>query len=185
MKWDRHYLRSSTCRASVHPSAVTSLTDTQIKVLPVEFVQFSCSVMSDSLQPHGLQHVRFPCPSPTPRVHPNPCPLCWCCHPTISSSVVPLSSCPQSFPASGSFQMSQFFTSGDQSISLDYCYLGNQKEGPWHNEIENRQIITAWKIVIKGKHKIDSELLLFILPCVGQTLRDKSSRGKTGSAPRG
>ena len=70
-------------------------------------VQFSRSVMSDSLQPHELQHTRPPCPSPTPGVHPNPCPSSQWCHPTISSSVVPFSSCPQSFPASGSFPMSQ------------------------------------------------------------------------------
>ena len=81
-------------------------------------VQFSHSVMSDSLQPHELQHARPPCPSPTPRVHPNPCPLSQWCHPTISSSVVPVSSCPQSFPASGSFQMSQLFASGGQSIGV-------------------------------------------------------------------
>ena len=79
---------------------------------------FSHSVMSDSLQPHETQHARPPCPSPTPRVHPNPCPLCWWCHPTISSSVVPFSSCPQSFPASGSFPMSQLFASGGQSIGV-------------------------------------------------------------------
>ena len=66
-------------------------------------VQFSRSVASDSLQPHEPQHARPPCPSPTPGVHPNPCPLSSWCHPTISSSVVPFSSCPQSFPASGSF----------------------------------------------------------------------------------
>ena len=77
-------------------------------------VQFSFSVMSYSLQPHGLQHVRFPCPSPTPRVHPNPCPLSWWCHPTISSAVVPFSSCLQSFQESGSFPRSQFFASGGQ-----------------------------------------------------------------------
>ena len=65
---------------------------------------FSHSVMSNSLQPHEPQHATLPCPSPTPRVHPNLCPLCWWCHPTISSSVIPLSSCPQSFPASGSFK---------------------------------------------------------------------------------
>ena len=81
-------------------------------------VQFSRSVMSNSLRPHGLQYARPPCPSPTPRVHPNPCPLCPWCHPTISSSVVPFSSCPQSFPASGSFQMSQLFISGGQSIGV-------------------------------------------------------------------
>ena len=67
----------------------------------------SHSVMSNSLRPHEPQHARPPCPSPTPGVHPNPCPLSWWCHPTISSSVVPFSSCPQSFPASGSFQMSE------------------------------------------------------------------------------
>ena len=79
-------------------------------------VQFSHSVMSNSLQPHGLQHARPPCPSPTPGVYPNSCPLSWWCHPTISSSVFPFSSCPQSFPASGAFPVSQFFASGGQSI---------------------------------------------------------------------
>ena len=81
-------------------------------------VQFSCSVASDSLWPHGLQHARLPCPSPTPRVCSNSCPLSQWCHPTISPSVVPFSSCLQSFLASGSFQMSQFFTSGGQSIGV-------------------------------------------------------------------
>ena len=79
-------------------------------------VQFSRSVMSDSLRPHGLQHARFPHPSPTPRACSNSCPLSRWLHPAISSSVVPLSSGLQSFPASGAFQMSQFFTSGGQSI---------------------------------------------------------------------
>ena len=73
-------------------------------------VQFSHSVVSDSLRPHESQHARPPCPSPTPRVYPNSCPSSWWCHPAISSSVVPLSSCPQSLPASGSFLMSQLFT---------------------------------------------------------------------------
>ena len=81
-------------------------------------VQFSCSVMSDSLRPHGLQHSRLPCPSPTPGVCSNSCPSSWWCHQTISSSVVPFSSCLQSFPGSGSFQMSQFFASGGQSIGV-------------------------------------------------------------------
>ena len=81
-------------------------------------VQFSHSVVSDSLQPHEPQHVRPPCPSPTPRVYPNSCPLSQWYHPTISSSVVPLSSCPQSFPELGSFQMSQFFTSCGQNIGV-------------------------------------------------------------------
>ena len=80
-------------------------------------VHFSHSVMSDSLQPHGLQRARPPCPSPTPRVHPNPCSSSQWCHPTISFSVVPFSSCPQSFTASGSFQMSQP-PSGGQIIGV-------------------------------------------------------------------
>ena len=84
----------------------------------ISSVQFSCSVMSDSLWPHPLQHARPPYPSPTPRVYPNSCPLSWWCHPTVSSSVIPFSSCLQSFPASGSFQMSQFFPSGGQSIEV-------------------------------------------------------------------
>ena len=86
--------------------------DRQIKLGKLQFssVQFSHSVMSDSLRSHEPQHVRPPCPSPTPRVYPNSCPLSWWCHPTISSSVVCFSSCPQSFPASGSFQMSQLFS---------------------------------------------------------------------------
>ena len=82
----------------------------------VSSVQFSRSVLSNSLRPHEPQHARPPCPSPTLGVHPNPCPLIWGCHPTISSSVVPFFSCPGSFPASGPFQMSQLFISGGQSI---------------------------------------------------------------------
>ena len=81
-------------------------------------VQFSRSVMSDSLWPHELQHARPPCPSPTPGVHPNSCPSSWWCHPAITSSVIPFSSCPQSLPASGSFPMSQLFTWGGQSIGV-------------------------------------------------------------------
>ena len=98
--------------------------------------QFSRTLVSDSLQPHGLQHARLPCPSPTPRACSNSCPSSWWYHPTISSSVLPFSSCLQSFPASGSFPMSQFFASGGQSIEAsasvsvlpmniqDWCPLG-------------------------------------------------------------
>ena len=81
-------------------------------------VQFSHSVVYDSLWPHGLQHTRPPCPSPTPRVYTNSCPLGQWCHPTISSSVIPFFSRLQSFPASGSFPMSQFFASGGQRIGV-------------------------------------------------------------------
>ena len=81
-------------------------------------VQFSCSVTSNSLWPHGLQYTRLLCPSPTPGDYSNSCPLSWCCHPTISSSVIPFSSCLQSVPASWSFPTSQFFPSDGQSIGV-------------------------------------------------------------------
>ena len=87
-------------------------------ILVMSLSQFSHPVMSNSLWPHELQHIRPPCPSPTPGVHPNPCPSSQWCHPVISSSVIPFSSCPQSFPASGSFQMSQLFASGGQSVGV-------------------------------------------------------------------
>ena len=89
-----------------------------ILILGPSSIQFSCSVMSDSLRPHGLQHARLPCPSPTPQAYSNSCPSCCWCHPTISSSVVPFSSHLQSFPASGSFQMSPFFPSGGQRVGV-------------------------------------------------------------------
>ena len=94
----------------------TNLCDRKLPYIIIS--QFSRSVVSDSLWPHEPQHSRPPCPSPTPGVYPNPCPLSRWCHLTISSSVVPFSSCPQSFPASGSFQMSQLFTSGGQSTGV-------------------------------------------------------------------
>ena len=81
-------------------------------------VRFSRSVVSDSLRPHESQHARPPCPSPTPRVYSNSCPSSLWCHPAISSSASPFSSCPQSLPDSGSFPMSQLFTSGGQSIGV-------------------------------------------------------------------
>ena len=81
-------------------------------------VQFSCSVVSDSLQPHGLQHIRLPCPSPTTRACSNSCPSSQWCHPTISSSVIPFSSWLQSFPARGFYPMSQLFASGGQSTGV-------------------------------------------------------------------
>ena len=84
----------------------------------VSSVQFSCLVMSKSLWPHGLQHASLPCPLPAPEAYLNSCPLSWWCHPTISSLVIPFSSCLQSFPASKSFPRSQFFASGGQSIGV-------------------------------------------------------------------
>ena len=107
-------------------------------------VQFSCSVASNSLRPHEPQHARPPCPSPTAGVYPNPCPLSRCWHPAISSSFIPFSSCPQSLPASGSFQMSQLFTSGGQSIGVstsvipvntqDRSPLDGLVESPWQSK---------------------------------------------------
>ena len=90
----------------------------------INSVQFSHLVVSDSLWPREPQHARPPCPSPTPGVHPNPCPLSWWCHPTISSSVIPFSSCFQSLPASGSFPVSQLFASGGHKV-LE-CQLQHQ-----------------------------------------------------------
>ena len=85
--------------------------------------QFSRSVISDSLRLHGVQHSRLPCPSPTPRAYSNSCPLSQWCHPTISSSVIPFSFCLQSFPASGSFPMSQLFATGGQSTGVSASVL--------------------------------------------------------------
>ena len=93
----------------------------KMKIMPTHLyvsVQFSCSVVSNSLRPHESQHARSPCPSPTPGVHSDSCPTSQWCHPAISSSVFPFSSCPQSLPASESFQMSQLFAWGGQSIGV-------------------------------------------------------------------
>ena len=99
------------------------------KIQLMVLVQFSCSVLSDSLQTHEPQHARPPCPSPTPRVYPNSCPLSRWCHPAISSSVIPFCSCPQSFPASGSFPMSQLFASGGQSTGRFSMSLSSEHSG--------------------------------------------------------
>ena len=102
------------------PSSPAAITTPEAHISPhleaTSVSQSSHSVLSDSLWPHGLQHTRLPCPSPTPGACSNLCPLSWWCHPVISSSLVPFSSCLQSFPASGSFPMSQFFALGGQSI---------------------------------------------------------------------
>ena len=101
----------------------------------ISSVQFSHSVVSDSLRLHESQHARPPCPSPTAGVYPNPCPSSRWCHAAISSSVVPFSSCPQSFPASGSFQMSQLFSSGGQSTGVSALPsvppMNTQDWSPW------------------------------------------------------
>ena len=99
-------------------SMKTMANHTVLCIWELLWVQFSRSVVSNSLWPHGLQHARPPCPSPAPGAYSNSCPLSWWCHPTISSSVVPFSSRLQSFPESGSFPMSQLFTSSGQSIAV-------------------------------------------------------------------
>ena len=102
-----------------HPNAPSYVTSHGIEFfMTFSSVKFSRSVMSDSLRPQESQHARPPCPSPTPRVYPNSCPSSRWCHPAISSSVVPFSSCPQSLPASGSFPTSQLFAWRGQSIGL-------------------------------------------------------------------
>ena len=118
------HLASSSCSEGNHiPEGVEegySYSEEGQSVLSIlresQSVQISCSVMSSFLRSHGLQHARLPCPSPTPEAYSNSCPSSQWCHPTISSSVIPFSSCLQSFPASGSFPMSQFFASGGHSI---------------------------------------------------------------------
>ena len=97
---------------------INNLKEKNDMIISISSVQFSCSVMSNSLRPHELQHARSPSPSPTPGVHSNSCPSSRWCHPAISSSVVPFSSCPQSLPASKSFPTSQLFTWGGQSIGV-------------------------------------------------------------------
>ena len=107
--WDPHF----------HIKVIAANTVAHLHMLSIEALsQFSHSVVSNSLRLHGLQHARHPCLSPAPGVYSNSCALCCWCHPTISYPVVPFSSCLQSFPASGSFPMSQFFTSGGQSIGV-------------------------------------------------------------------
>ena len=104
--------------AIIFPSVITHHSLFPLTEDSVRSIQFSRSVVSNSLQPHESQHARPPCPSPTPRVYSNSHPSSWWCHPAISSSVVPFSSCPQSLPASGSFPKSQLFTWGGQSIGV-------------------------------------------------------------------
>ena len=104
-----------------HQSSEQSLLENNVYALSVQFspsVQFSHSILSDSLRPHESQHARPACPLPTPRVHSNSRPSSRWCHPAISSSVIPFSSCLQSLPASGSFPMSQLFSWGGQSIGV-------------------------------------------------------------------
>ena len=120
---------------SIHEGSPHDLITSQRPKSTGDSVQFSCSVVSDSLQPHGLQHASLPCPSPTPETCSNSCPLSWWCHPTISSSVVRFSSCLQSFPASGSFPMSQFFANWGLGFTL---WIGWERGKTDHQSIYER-----------------------------------------------
>ena len=130
--------------------------------------------MFNSLRPHGLQHARPPCPSPTPGVHPNSCASSQWCHPAISSSVVPFSSCPQSFPASGSFPMSQFFAWGGQSIgvsaSASVLPMNTQDWSPlglsgWIS-LQSKGISRVFSNTIVQKHQFfTTQLSSLRLPC--------------------
>ena len=130
-------------------------------------VQFSCSVVSNSLWSYGLQHARPPCPSSTPGAYSNSCPLGWWCHPTISSSVIPFSSHLQSFPTSVSFQMSQFFTSGGQSIgasaSASVCPVNFQDWSPlgWTGwiSLQSKGLSRVFSITTVQKHQFFSAQL--------------------------
>ena len=147
------------------------------------FSQFSCSVVSDSLRSHEPQHTRPPCPPPTPRVHPNPCPLSWWCNLTISSSVLPFSSCPQSFLASRSVQMSQLFWLSGQSIKSFIFNISPSNEHPglicfrmdWLD-------LLAVQVTLKSLHQQHSSKAS-ILPCsaffIVQLLHPYMITGKT------
>ena len=134
-------------------------------------VQFSHSVVSNSLQPHRLQHARLPCPSSAPGAYSNSCPLSRWYHPTISSSVVPFSSHLQSFPSSGSFLMSQFFTSDGQSIGISASasvqILGKELTSCWlWGLVVNSSWVVHWRKVLDSGYKLALWLgLLGILIC--------------------
>ena len=123
--------------------------DFQSIISSVQFssVLFSRSVVSNSLQPHDSQHVRPPYPSQTPRVYSNSCPLSWWCHPAISSSVVPFSSCPQSLPASGSFPISQLFTWGGQSIGVSAIQLSSMPLSEILHLWKDWEITVKWSLL--------------------------------------
>ena len=112
------YLRSRKMKIKMQSLALATWRSLEISDKHFQWSQFNCSAMPNSLEPHGLQQARLPCPSLTPRTCSNSCPSSWWCHPTISSSVVPFPFHLQSFSASGSFPMNQFFTSGGQSIGV-------------------------------------------------------------------
>ena len=139
-------------------------------------VQFSHAVVSDSLRPYGLQHTRPPCPSPNPRVYSNSCPLSQWCHPTISSSVIPFSSCLQPFPASGSFPVSQLFPSGGQSIGVS-ASTSVPSLTPWEMPPDFFEI--------RAQRASQVTLVVKKLPANAGERRDKGSVPELGKSPGG
>ena len=144
--------------------------------------------MSNTLRPHKLQHTRSPCPSPTPGVYSNSCPLSWWCYPTISSSVIPFSSCLQSFPATGSFQMSQLITSGGQNIevSASTSVLPMNIQGwlslGWNGwiSLQTKGILRVYSNTTVQKHQFFGAQLLFIV----QLSHPYMTTGKTTALTR-
>ena len=147
-------------------------------------VQFSHSVVSDSLWPHELQHTRPPCPSPTPRVYLNSCPLNRWCHPAISSSVIPFSSCPQSFPALESFQMSQLFASGDKYWSFSFnISLSNEYTGLISFRMDWLDLLAVQGAQVSSPtpqfKNINSSLLSFLYSPTLTSIHDQHSLNET------
>ena len=136
-----------------HEDLSTKGSDEEHKLRVVPSVQFSRSVVSNSLWPHGLKHAGLPCPLPIPRVYPNSRPLSWWCHPTISSSGVSFSSCPQSFPASGFFPMNQLFASGGPNIGIS----ASTPVLPMNNQHWSTLGLTGWiSLQSKGLSRVFS-----------------------------
>ena len=131
LEWKLHYSVTEFCIEYLQRAHINKKKKKVSAVDQIRSDQISLSVMSDSLQPHESQHARPPCPSPTPGVHSDSRPSSWWCHPAISSSVVPFSSCPQSLPASKSFPRSQLFAWGGQStgVSASASFPPNKSQG--------------------------------------------------------
>ena len=136
-----------------------------ISSLLMQSVQFSYSVVFDSLWLHELQHTRLPCPSPTPEACSNSYPMSWWCHPTISFSIIPFSTCLQSFPASGAFPMSQFFASGGPSITFSIS-PSNEYSGlisfrmDWLDLLESKGVSSVFSNTTIQKHQFFSTQLV-------------------------